>query len=143
MPNQITPFGSIELAVRALILEHFEPLQALDPAERAGRVGGDLDFDVDDDEIYIRIDKVGGSSDRFEGTFAVDIEVFGSDYLATESHALDLEALLLGYPHVVEVGGRKVVFDEVSQNTLPDDLPWEDDRVTRLGATYVITARRR
>jgi len=142
MANQITAFGSIERAVKAFLLKAYPPLAALDPAAADLRVGGDLAFEASSMPWYIRIDKVGGRSDRFEGDFTVDVEVFGVNYLETESHALDLEALFLGYPHVVEVEDQKVVFDRVSQNTLPDELPWEDDAVTRLGATYVITARR-
>ena len=140
MANQIQSFGSIERAVKAFLLQRYQPLIDLG-ADADARVGGDLAFEPATG-WYIRIDKVGGSSDRFEGDFVVDIEVFGANYLETESHALDIEALFLGYPHVVEVEDRMVVFDRVSQNTLPDELPWEDDEVTRLGATYVITARR-
>jgi hypothetical protein len=145
MANAVPSFGSIEQAVEALLLQSYQPLIDLGTdSDRA--VGGDLAFDPSTQDWYIRIDKVGGRSDRLEGDFVVDIEVFGAGsigYVNTESHALDIEALLLGYPHVVEVGDRKVVFDTVSQNTLPDELPWEDDEVTRLGATYVITTRRR
>lgn len=144
MSNDIPSFGSIEEAIKALLLASYEPLVAL--GDDAGdHIGGDLSFEPGDG-WYIRIDKTAGRTDRFGGDFVVDIEVFGDSsigYLATESHALDIEALLLGYPHVVEVEDRKVVFDEVSQNALPDELPWEDDTVTRMGATYVITARRR
>lgn len=145
MPVEIKSFGSIERALEKFLLQHYQPLVDLGP-DADGRVGGELAFDPATMPWYIRIDKVGGRSDRLEGDFVVDIEVFGArsvGYVNTESHALDIEALLLGYPHVVEVDGRRVVFDTVSQNTLPDELPWEDDEVTRLGATYVITARRR
>lgn len=136
MANEVKPFGSIELAVKALLVDGYEPATE-------DNVGGSLDYQVGQG-LYIRVDKVpGGRSDRFGGDFVVDLEVFGVNYLETESHALDIEALLLGYPHVVEVDGRTVVFDEVSQNSGPDELPWEDDEVSRLGATYVITARRR
>jgi len=91
------------------------------------------------------IDQVpGGASNALEGDFVLDIEVFSPSYSTAESVAFAVEALLLGYPHVVEVGGRKVVFDRVEQNQGPSDIPWEgDDNVTRMLATYVITARRR
>lgn len=139
----IQSWGSIELAVKALLLAKYQPLVDLG-ADAGARVGGDLDFDADTQDFYIRLDKVpGGNSDRFGGTFVIDVEVFGSNYLETESRSLDIESLLLGYPHVVEAGSKTWVFDSVSQNVGPDDLPWEDDSVARLGATYVITARRR
>lgn len=138
----VKKFGSIERALKALLIATYDALAELDPAEADARVGGDLAFRKGD-PFYIRLDKVGGRSDRFEGDFMVDVEVFAVNYSEAESRSLDIEALLLGYPHVVEVDGQKWVFDRVSQSSLPDDLPWEDDAVSRLGATYVITARRR
>lgn len=140
--NIVTPAPPIERAVKVFLLRDYAPLAHMPLADADRHVGGDLAFDPSL-EFYIRIDKVSSSADRFGGDYTVDIEVFGDDYLETESRSLDLEALLLGYPQVVEVDGRTVVFDEVSQNSGPDDLPWEDDEVHRLGATYVITARRR
>lgn len=140
--NIVKPFGSIEKAVRALLLTQWEPLVDLGP-DAGPRVGGDLAYDPAAMDFYVRIDKVDIATDRFEGDFTIDLEVFGVNYLETESRSLDIEALLLGYPHVVEVDGKTWVFDRVSQNTGPDELPWESDEVSRLGATYVITARRR
>ena len=140
----IKPFGSVDRALLALLTT--QPLQigAAEPATAPeAQVGGDFAYDPSM-PWYIRIDKVpGGRSDWYQGDFVVDIEVFAADYLLAESVAFAIEALLLGYPHVVEVDGRKVVFDEVSQNASPAELPWEDDSVSRLGSTYVITARRR
>ncbi len=141
--NEIKPLTSIEPAVKAFLLANYPPLVALDPDAAAALVGGDLAYDPETQDFYIRIDKVYTQADRFEGDFTVDIEVFGVNYLETESRSLDIDALLLGYPHVVEGEDGIVVFDRVSQNTGPDELPWEDDEVSRLGATYVITARRR
>lgn len=143
--GKMRPFGSMERAVMSLIktrgLVDIDGNEIEVPDEQ---VGGDFGYDPDAMPWYIRIDRVpGGSSDRLQGDFVIDLEVFGSDYLLTESVAYALEALVLGYPHVVEVEGRKVVFDDVTQNVGPADLPWEDDSTHRLGATYVITARRR
>lgn len=141
----IKPFGSVESALRALLLVGLPTLAtaktdwtALDEQ----LVEGDFLYEASM-PFFIRLDKVSSSADRFEGDFIVDVEVFGVNYLETESRSLDIESLLLGYPHVVEVGSQKWVFDSVFQNTGPDELPWEDDEVSRLGATYVITARRR
>lgn len=143
MSNIVKPFKSIEKAVRALLIAELPELAAMDPATAAAHVGGDMSFDPATDDWYIRIDKVDSNTNRFQGDFIVDIEVFDHKYLQAESRSLDIEALLLGYPLDVEVGAQKWVFDKVIQNTGPDELPWEDDRVSRLGATYVITARRR
>lgn len=143
MADQIKPFTSMESALMALLLRDF--VFGSDPlSENDSRIGGDFGYDPEAMPWYIRLDQVpGGSSNRFEGDFIIDIEVFGADYLLTESVAFALEALILEYPHVVEVEDRKVVFDSVTQNAGVADLPWDDDSTSRLGATYVITARRR
>lgn len=132
----LKPFGSIERAVLALLEQSYEPLVG-----HPERVGGNLPALPGD--LYVRIAKVTGSSDQLEGDFVVDIETFHPDYDEAESAGLDIEALVLGYPHVVKVGDHTVVFDRVRQNQGPSEIPWEDDRVHRLLATYVITVRRR
>jgi hypothetical protein len=137
MTNTVTPWGPWERAVLALLEANMPSLQ-----DHPERVGGDLAYEREM-PWYIRIDRVFSRSNRLEGVFTVDLEVFAPEYAVAESVSNDLEALLLGYPHVVEVDGEKFVFDSVSQNSGPNDLPWEDEEVTRLGATYVITARRR
>ena len=136
MTRDVKPFSSIERAMLEIIVRDAEV-----PREQ---VGGDFGFDPATMDYYVRIDRVpGGSSTGLQGDFIIEIEVFGQNYGAAESLAFRLEALALGYPHVVEVDGRKTVFDTVSQNAGVADLPWEDDSTYRLGATYVITARRR
>lgn len=138
----VKPFTSIERAALALLERDFvHESEAL--SAHPERVGGDFAFKKAM-PWYIRIDKVpGGSSDYLQGDFVLDIEVFSGDYATAESVAFGVEALLLGYPHVVEVDGRKVVFDSVTENQGPADIPWEDESVHRLLATFVITARRR
>lgn len=138
MSQKLQPFGSPEKVLKALILG-LETDTPIDPAW----VGGDFAFNPATMPWYIRIDRVGGRSGQHQGEFTVDLEVFGLDYQATESVAFALEALVLGYPHGVEVDGQKTVIDDVFQNEGVDELPWEDDGVYRLGATYVLTLRRR
>lgn len=134
----VKPFSRIERSLLLLLVQKYPGLEGSD-----AWVGGDFAYDAATMPWYIRIDKVpGGATDRLEGDFIIDLEVFSNDYDQAESVAFDLEALALGYPHVVEVDGRRVVFDSVVQNVGVADLPWEDDSTYRLGATYVITARR-
>jgi len=135
MTTTVKPFGSIERAVLALFERDYAPLDG-----HPGRVGGDLPGALTD--LYVRIDRVSGRADRFEGDFVLDIECFHPSYEEAENASFALEALLLGYPHVVEVNGRRVVLDEVQQNQGPSETFWDDDSVHRLLATYVITARR-
>lgn len=131
------PFmGSIERAVMALL--------ATVGGIEEDSMGGDLSYDADAGSIYVHVARVpGGRANKFEGDFIIDLDVFDVNYLRADSVASAIEAILLGYPHRVVVDGSLWVFDKVTQNTGPADLPWEDDRVHRLGATYVITARRR
>lgn len=139
--NTVTPWGPWERAVLALLLTYDGMPD--DPELALARVGSTFDFDGTL-PWYIRIDKVFSQSDRLFGSFTVDIEVFAAAETGlADSVASDIEALVLGYPHVVEVDGDKFVFDTVSENSGPNEFPWEDEAVTRLGATYVITARRR
>lgn len=112
----------------------------LDPGD-AAHAGGKLPSAVAD--YYVFVGPVGQISDILEGDFTFDIEAFSPSYATAESLASSLEALVFGYPHVVGVGDRTVVFDKVVQNTGPEERPWADDSVTRFGATYTITARRR
>lgn len=141
MSTDLRPFTSMERALMQLLLNKL----LIDGAALAPeRVGGDFAYDPEAMDWYIRIDRVpGGNTNWLEGDFVIDVEVFAREYLVAENVAFAIEALALGYPHVIEVDDRKVVFDEVSQNMGVSDLPWEDDSVYRLGATYVITARRR
>jgi hypothetical protein len=131
-------FPSYEKALLALLVAGFAPLGGSDT-----RIGGDFGFDEDSMDFFIQIQKTpGGSAGQLQGDFVFDVDVFSTDYDLAESVALGLEALLLEYPHVVEVEDRKVVIDDVYQNAGVAPLPWGDDGTYRLGATYVLTARR-
>lgn len=138
----VKPFPPFELFVKQLLLDHFADLVDF-TGDASALVGGDLAYDAATMPFYIRISRIAGSTNFFDGHFPFDLEVFGDDWAETESRCAALEALVLGYPHVVEVDGRTMVFDDVSQNVGVFELPWEDDATVRLGATYVITARRR
>lgn len=142
MSNDIKSFGPIGRALLQLVVGYHRGL-GLDDETALDRVGSRFDYEPPM-PWYVRIDSVFRKTNRLEGDFTFDVEVFApADGDAAESVSDDLEALVLGYPHVVEVDGGKVIIDTVSQNSGPRELPWEDEAVTRLGATYVITARRR
>lgn len=144
MSNDIRAFGSIENALREFLYTRYQPLVDMtDASARRAAVGGSLAYDPETQPFYIRIDRLPGNMTRFEGDFPIEVEVFASQYRIAESHALAIEALMLGYPHRVEVDGSLWVFDRVFQNVGIDELPWEDDETSRLGSTFVITARRR
>lgn len=139
MPSMLRTF-------KEFLLTRYQPLVdavADDPTAADRLVGGKLAFDPRTQPFYIRLDQVYQSGNLFEVEAIIEPEVFGVNYWEVESRCLDIERLLLGYPHVVEVEDRKVILDKVTQSNNLVRLPWEDDDVVRLGATYVITARRR
>lgn len=128
----IQPFGLIELAVKELIEAKYAPA--------TGKVGGDLSY-TSDQSLYVWIGLIpgAGTADEINGTWAVDIDVFGTSYKTAMDHALALEAMLLA------PGGHltpTMRVDRVLQNSSPSEGPWDDDSVFRISATYVFTARR-
>lgn len=142
MSNQVKPFGPVARALLQLVVDYHENAQTLDAGTALERVGSTFDYAAPM-PWYVRLDSVFRQTNRLEGDFTFDVEVFAdarTDW--AESVSNDLEALLLGYPHVVEVDGHKLIIDTVSENSGPRELPWEDEAVTRLGATYVLTTRR-
>lgn len=127
-----------ELVLRALFRDRLN----LVTDEEQARVGRDL-LGTPPEPWYVRVQIVpGGGADKIQGDVVLDVEVFGRDYLEADSLAGDLEAILLGYPHVVEVGEETVVIDSVDLNVRPHETFWDDETVTRILATYVITMRR-
>lgn len=126
----VTPFLSIEQAVKDLIVQKY-------PAA-ANKIGGDYRFKPGDD-FYVWLSMVpGGSTDRINGTWTLDVDTFGATYAGTMTRALAIEAAILGPLRPTTT----MIIDNVYQNTAPSERPWEDDSVFRIGATYVFTARR-
>lgn len=132
----LTPRTSDERTILALLERDYAPLVG-----RPDRIGGEMPGSVS--ELYVRLRRVAGpGAGRIQGTTVLDVECFSVSWATADSAAFDIEAILLGYPHTVLVDGRRLVIDSVFQNVGPQDLPWEDDRIARVGATYAITTRR-
>lgn len=124
------PFAMIEKAVKNLV-ETRMPLAA-------GRVGGDLSYETDQD-FYVWIGLVDGSTTMIDGLWSIDIDVFDNHYTQAMQRALDIEAILL------RPGGHRTSvmrLDNVEQNQIPMERPWDDESAYRIGATYTLTARR-
>lgn len=128
----ISAFGLIEKAAKYIIEQGYAP--ALD------NVGGDLSYDgVSHLYVWIGLIPGSGSTDATEGSWAMDIDCFAPSYAEAMRAALDIEALLL------TPGGRntpEMIVDSVTENASPGEVPWEDDNVYRISATYVLSARR-
>lgn len=124
------PFPMVEKAVKELVEDVY-------PAA-VGKVGGDLSYERGDGlYVWIGLIPTGGTT-QIDGEWVLDIDVFGDSYATAMTHALALEALLVGPKHVTSV----MRLDNCYQNVGPAERPWDDDSVYRIGATYVFTARR-
>lgn len=125
-------FGMIEKAVRQLIIAKMP--------EADGKVGGDLSYDPTTQDFFIWLALIPSSGvGDTEGQWTVDIDVFARTYSQAMRRALDLEPLLTtrGGHHTPEMR-----LDNVYQNEYPAERPWDDESSSRVGATYVFTARR-
>lgn len=125
------PFKMIEKALRELIDSKMEDVTT-------AQIGGDLSYTTED-EFYIFLGLIGGSTTVIDGEWSVDIDVFDNDYTQAMERALDLEAILL------KRGGHRtslMLIDNVYQNESPTSRPWDDENAFRVGATYTFTARR-
>lgn len=129
----IQPFPSIEKALKWVIESNYP--------EANGHVGGDLQGIPVDGSIYVWLGLVpgGGVNDRTSGQWTVDVDVFARDYNSAMMHASGIEVMLLESPHRTD----EIIIDSVFQNQSPVERPWDDDNVYRVGATYVLTARRK
>jgi hypothetical protein len=105
--------------------------------EAANHVTGELDF-VSGDGWKIYIGLVGGSADQIEGTWTVDIDILADSWNDAMDRSLDIEAAIVGPRR----RAGTILVDNVYQNETPVDRPWSDEAVSRVGATYTITARR-
>jgi len=120
----------VEKALRELVEAKYVPA--------AGNVGGDPSFDPATVDLFVEITLIHGQTDQIDGEWTVDVDTYGRSYNTAMGHALGLEAALIGPRHVTSV----MRLDNVYQNEAPSERPWDDDGVFKIGATYVMTARR-
>lgn len=126
----IAAFPMVEKAVRQVI-------EAGMP-DAVGKTGGDPGYESGDD-FFIWISLIpGGSTTEIDGQWYVDIDVLAPSYAKAMRVALDLEPVLLARRHVTPT----MRLDSTTQNEAPSERPWDDDAVYRVGAVYVLTARR-
>lgn len=127
----IPPFPIVEKAIRQVIETGYAPA--------SGKTGGAPTYKVGQ-SLYVWISRIpgGGGSDEINGSWAVDIDCFAPDFAQAMTHANAIEALLLARSHRSTV----MNLDRTYQNESPAERPWDDESVSRVGATYVFTARR-
>lgn len=125
----IQPFAPIEVAAKEMV-------EARYPAA-AGKVGGDLSYSGTGLYVWIGLIPGAGQADQKFGQWALDIDVFGTDYMETMQQALDIEAALLPGRFT----GSAMVVDLVTGGG-PSEVPWDDETVYRISGLYTFTARR-
>lgn len=130
-------FPDIENVVRALLLRDFAVR-----LPNQGQVGTDFIVDFTGRLPYVRLERVGGSSVRLNDYPLVDVEFFDDTTADLKSLSADVHAYLLGYPHSVELGSRRVTLDTVGVTVAPRRLPWADENIRRFAATYQLSIRR-
>lgn len=106
-----------------------------------GRVGSETPADLQTRMPFVRIDRIGGSSDWVNDYAVVDIEVFATTFVDAEQRAEYIRQYLV-FADLPAIEGYGLL-DRVECLTGPQELPWADDQVRRFGATYRITSRRR
>lgn len=127
----VEAFPMIEKAVKELIEESYQ--------DAAGHVGGDPSYKPGD-PLFVWIALIpGGSADETSGSWVLDIDVLADNYGRAMGHALGIEAALLNRKNRRT---SQMIIDAVYSNSGPAERPWDDDRVSRIGATYAFTARR-
>ena len=141
MPYDLEDFPDAEVLVKLILSEHHE--EDLTDAN----FGVDF-YDASDAFPYCRIERIGGSSERWNDYPLVDVEWFArpTGELGARPEAKRLSgrsaSILLGYPRSVTVNSQQVVLDRAYQTRSPIALPWEDQYVRRFGATYQLSVRR-
>jgi hypothetical protein len=85
---------------------------------------------------FVRVLRIGGSSDRFNDVAVVEVDVFAATYTDGEPLAEQVRQRLVGPPPPVPR------LDRIDCEIAPRELPWGDGTVRRWNATYHITSRR-
>jgi len=134
------PHADVQEVVRALLLAELEvDGEPADPR----RVGPYPGVKTVYDPYYISIEADTGSADYFGQRTPVDIDVFAPRVATAKTIAFAINLILLRYPWSVRVDAdRNYVIDEVTDAGTPTSMPWDDNSVRRLGASYTISLRR-
>lgn len=118
--------------VHVLLLDDLEALAG------AGHTGIETPTDLAALLPFVRVVRVGGSSNWLADRAVVDVDVFASSYPAGESLAEQVRQRLCGPPPA------PVLIDRAVCTIAPRELPWDDDGlIRRWGAQYELVTRRR
>lgn len=90
---------------------------------------------------FIRVERLGGQSTRWDDSPRVDVGVFCAKGFRTDGMALALacQARLLSFPHAIDNVG---VIDSVDTDVSPNEVPWANAAIRFITSSYRINSRR-
>lgn len=91
------------------------------------------------DGPLIKVRRLGGDATRFTAVPRVDIDVYATTEEAASPVAGRVLDRLLGRAHATTAG----VIDRAEVEVLPHEVPYDDDGVRLVTATYRVSTRRR
>lgn len=101
-------------------------------------VGNTAPADLQTRLPYARVLALGGTDDWVTDTAAIDVDVFAANRSQSMRLAMQCRADLLGSVHTIPTG----LLDHCYTRVRPRRLPWPDERIVLIGATYDVTTRR-
>lgn len=101
-------------------------------------VGPRLPADLQDRLPLIRTRVIGGTDDRFTDRVRVDVEVYDTNDVVSNTIAEAARQRLLAFPHITTAGN----IDWVQTESRPAEIPHDDPAVRLVAATYRISFRR-
>lgn len=117
---------------------HIILMELLDDLTASPVVGPRLHKDFQDEMPIIRVRKVGGGNDKITDFPRMSIDVYARTYPEASQLAEAIRQRLLAYPHITTAGR----LDRCEVEASPFEVPWPDNTLRYLTATYVISTRR-
>lgn len=89
---------------------------------------------------FIRVQRIGGQSTRWDDSPRVDVGIFCAKKFRTDGLTLALacQARLLSFPHHTAEG----VIDSVETDVSPNEVPWANASIRLITSSYRINVRR-
>jgi hypothetical protein len=107
--------------------------------EAFGETGTVLPDGLADLPLFIRMERVGGNDDRVTDTARVAVEVYAPTRAAAWDAARGIQQYLIAGPRRIPGAG---IIDRIGTEVGPQDMPYDDQRVRMVSATYEVASRR-
>lgn len=108
-------------------------------ANPATQIGGPrLPSDLQQRLPYVQVRAIGGAGDRITDRPRTDVRVYAATYPVARDLAGVCQQRLLNYPHITTAGN----VDWVDTEVRPTEVPYEDETLRLIAATYRLSFRR-